>query len=125
MRKAIQMPDQATSSPYYSPAVRAGDFVFVSGQGPWDRKSGMFVEGPLEQQTEITLENVKAVLKAANASMDDVVQVHVHLRDINDFDRFNLVYTRYFSDPKPARITVGSDTGNILVEIDVIAYTGP
>lgn len=65
------------------------------------------------------------ILAACGSSMDDVVKAHVHLNDIRDFERFSQVYRRHFSDPKPARTTVGSTLENIMVEIDVIAYRKP
>ena len=123
-RKAVTMPANVSPSPYYSPAVRAGDFIFISGQGPRDPETGQFAGENIEQQTELTLNSVRAVLRAAGADLDDVVKVHVHLRHIDDFDRFNAVYTRFFGNPKPARTTVGSHVGDILIEIDAVAYTG-
>ena len=81
--------------------------------------------GTIEEQTELTLKNVEAILAAAGCTMDDVVKSTVHLRKIDDFAQFNEVYARAFGDPKPARTTVQSVLwGGILVEIDVIAVKG-
>lgn len=123
-KTAIESPKGATSKPYYSPAILAGGFVFVSGQGPFDTALGRFAGDTIEEQTEITLRNLRAVLKQAGAELADVVKVQVHLRDINDFDRFNRVYVRHFEEPRPARTTVGSDVGEIMIEIDAVAFVG-
>jgi 2-iminobutanoate/2-iminopropanoate deaminase len=108
----------------YSQGLRAGDFVFVSGQGPLDPETGKIVGDTIEQQTERVLENIKAILAAGGAGMEDVVKVTAHLSDLALFERYNKVYARYFPDPKPTRTTVGSQLLGILVEIDAIAYVG-
>jgi len=106
----------------YSQGLRAGDFVFVSGQGPLDPKTGKVVGDTIEEQTARVLENIKAILAAGDASMADVVKVSAHLSDMSLFERYNRVYASYFPDPKPTRTTVGSQLPGILVEIDAIAY---
>jgi 2-iminobutanoate/2-iminopropanoate deaminase len=78
----------------------------------------------IEEQTARTLDNVKAILEAAGATMADVVKVTAHLSDLNLFSRYNRVYEQYFPDPKPVRTTVGSQLLNIMIEIDVVAYVG-
>ena len=108
----------------YSQGLRAGDFVFVSGQGPLDPKTGQIVGDTIEEQTTRVLENIKAILAAGGASMADVVKVTAHLSDVALFERYNKVYAGYFPDPKPTRTTVGSQLLGILVEIDAIAYVG-
>ncbi|MCC6441890.1 MAG: deaminase [Armatimonadetes bacterium] len=108
----------------YTPAIKVGDFIFVSGQGPLDPATNKVIEAGIEEQTARTLENIKAILEAAGASMADVVKVAAHLEHISDFQAFNKVYATYFPDPKPARTTVQSGLLNILVEIDAIAYVG-
>jgi 2-iminobutanoate/2-iminopropanoate deaminase len=107
----------------YSQGIRAGDFIFVSGQGPRNPATGK-IAATIEEQTAQTLENVKAILAAGGATMADVVKVGAHLSDMADFERYNQVYATYFPDPKPARTTVGSQLNGILVEIDAIAYVG-
>jgi 2-iminobutanoate/2-iminopropanoate deaminase len=110
----------------YSQGLRVGDFVFVSGQGPLDPKTGQIVGENIEEQTTRVLENIKAILEAGGATMADVVKVNAHLSDMTLFDRYNKVYVTYFPDPKPTRTTVGSQLPlkGILIEIDVIAYVG-
>lgn len=108
----------------YSQGIRAGDFVYVAGQGPADPVTRQNVGDTIEEQTARTLENVKAILEAAGATMADVVKSTVHLSDLSLFSRFNKVYETYFPDPKPVRTTVGSQMVGIMVEIDVVAYVG-
>lgn len=108
----------------YSQGLRAGDFLFVSGQGPLDPVTGQIVGDTVEEQTARVLENIKAILEAGGATMADVVKVTAHLSDLSLFERYNKVYATYFPDPKPTRTTVGSQLLGILVEIDAIAYVG-
>jgi 2-iminobutanoate/2-iminopropanoate deaminase len=108
----------------YSQGIRAGDFVYVAGQGPIDPATGQIAGETIEEQVRLTIQNVQAVLEAAGATTADVVKATVHLADIGDFQRFNAVYTEFFPDPKPARTTVQSVMPGIKVEIDVVAYLG-
>jgi len=108
----------------YSPGLRVGDFVFVSGQVPRDPSTGKLVGETIEEQTTQVLENIKAILAAGGATMADVVKVSAHLTDLSLFERYNKVYVSYFPDPKPVRTTVGSQLLGFLVEIDAIAYVG-
>jgi 2-iminobutanoate/2-iminopropanoate deaminase len=108
----------------YSQGIRAGDFVYVAGQGPIDPATGQIAGETIEEQVRLTIQNVQAVLEAAGATTADVVKATVHLADIDDFQRFNAVYTEFFPDPKPARTTVQSVMPGIKVEIDVVAYLG-
>jgi 2-iminobutanoate/2-iminopropanoate deaminase len=108
----------------YSQGLRAGDFVFVSGQGPLDPATGKIVGETIEEQATRTLENIKAILEAGGATMADVVKVTAHLTDLSNFAAYNKVYATYFPDPKPVRTTVGSQLLGMLVEIDAIAYVG-
>jgi 2-iminobutanoate/2-iminopropanoate deaminase len=108
----------------YSQAIRAGDFIFVAGQVSKDPATGKIVGETIEEQTRQTLENLKAILEAAGASMADVVKVSAHLTDLSLFDRYNSVYVQYFPEPRPVRTTVGSQLLGFMVEIDAIAYVG-
>jgi 2-iminobutanoate/2-iminopropanoate deaminase len=108
----------------YSPGLLLGDLVFVSGQSARDAELNV-VGDTIEEQTALTLENVKGVLEEAGCSMADVLKATVHLKDLSDFGRYDQVYARYFPDPKPVRTTVGSALApGVLVEIDVIACRG-
>jgi 2-iminobutanoate/2-iminopropanoate deaminase len=120
----IQTKNAPTPVGPYSQALKAGDFVFVAGQGSIDPATRKVTGETIEEQTTQTLENIKAILEAAGATLADVVKATVHLSDLALFSRFNAVYSSYFPDPKPVRTTVGSQLPGILVEIDVIAYVG-
>jgi 2-iminobutanoate/2-iminopropanoate deaminase len=105
-----------------SHAVRAGDFVYVSGQIPTDSK-GIVVSGGLEAQINQVLDNIKAALALAGATMDQVVKTTCILEDARDFSAFNRAYAAYFPKEPPARTTIEARLmTNIMVEIDAIAY---
>ncbi|MCC6364577.1 MAG: RidA family protein [Bryobacterales bacterium] len=108
----------------YSPAVRAGDFIFVAGQGPIDSVTNEFSFGTIEHETRVTLTNIQRILTAAGASMADVVKCSVFLKDGRDFNAMNSVYAEFFGEAKPARTTVETKFANdtMKVEIDCIAY---
>ena len=108
----------------YSPGVRAGDFIFVSGQGPVDPATQQLTYGDIQSETRRTLENVGRVLDACGASFADVVKVSVFLRDGSDFAAMNTVYAEFFGDQKPARTTVEAKFADpkMKIEIDCIAY---
>jgi 2-iminobutanoate/2-iminopropanoate deaminase len=112
-------PDFVTGA--YSDGVLVDGLLFVSGQASVDFKTSRFVLGTIEEETTRTLNNVKAIIEASGATMDDIVKCTVHLSDIKDFDRYNKVYAGYFTGIKPARTTVQSVLSeNIKVEIDAI-----
>lgn len=108
----------------YSQAIKIGPWLFISGQIPIDPSTGHIVEGDIEAQTQRVLENIKAILEAANCTLKDVIKVTVYLVDLNDFQRFNKVYCRYFPDSPPARTTVQVSAlpRGVRIEIDAIAY---
>src|SRR5258705_11248807 len=105
----------------YSDGVIIDGFLFVSGQAAVDFKTSEFVLGTIEEETHLTLSNIKAIVEAAGATMEDVVKSTVHLADINEFDRYIKIYAGYFQGVKPARTTVQSVLAEgIRVEIDCI-----
>lgn len=105
-----------------SPAVRAGDFIFISGQTPVG-PNGENIGETIEAQTRQVLENVRAALALAGAEMSDVVKTTVWLEDARDFAAFNKVYAGYFPTNPPARTTAESRLmADIKVEIEAIAY---
>ena len=111
-----------TSHVPLSPAVRAGDFVFVSGQVPVD-SAGAIVSGGIEAQTRQVLENIKSALALAGATMADVVKTTVWLEDARDFGGMNKIYAGYFPKDPPARSTAESRLMiDIKVEIEATAY---
>jgi 2-iminobutanoate/2-iminopropanoate deaminase len=106
----------------FSPGVKYGDLVFVSGQGPIDQ-NGKVIAGDIKAQTRATLENFQKVLKAAGSNMDNVLQLTVYLSDLHDFKEMNEAYSNFFPDPKPARTTVRADLlFGMKVEIQGIAH---
>ena len=106
----------------YSQAVISGDLVFVSGQIPLNPETSKIVEGGIEAQTVQVLENLKNILKSIDLTLDDVVKTSVFLRDLNDFQAFNMVYGRYFDKNPPARTTAQAGLmAGVLLEIDAIA----
>jgi reactive intermediate/imine deaminase len=110
-----------TSHVPLSPAVRAGDYVFVSGQVPV--VDGKVVEGGIGAETRAVLENVRAALRLAGCEMGDVVKTTVWLRDRADFAEFNAAYAEFFPTDPPARSTAESRLMiDIAVEIEAIAY---
>ncbi len=106
----------------YSPAVRAGDFVYVSGQTPRDPITGDLVGEDIATQTRQTLSNVRTVLAQAGATLSDVVSTTVYLEDMGEWAAMNEVYAEFFSRPFPTRTTVGVDLRGIMVEINAVAY---
>lgn len=113
--------DPAFVTGAYSDGIVVDGFLFVSGQAAVDFKTSQFVLGTIEEETARTLENIAAIIRAAGASMENVVKCTAHLADIQDFDRYNAVYATYFPGIKPARTTVQSVLAeNIKVEIDCI-----
>ena len=106
----------------FSPAVRAGDFIYVSGQVPADA-NGEIVVGGIEAQTRQVMENLTSVLALAGASFDDVCKSTVWLQDARDFGAFNRIYMSYFKNGRPARSTTEARLMvDAKVEIDMIAY---
>tara|TARA_A100001011_G_scaffold27818_1_gene27137 strand:+ start:98 stop:481 length:384 start_codon:yes stop_codon:yes gene_type:complete len=105
-----------------SKAVRAGNFVFLTGQVPM--KNGVVItEGSIEEQTRIVLDEIKNTLTEAGCKLQDVVKAMVWLKNRDDFPGFNSIYGEYFSHEPPARSAIVSDfLVDVLVEIEVVAY---
>jgi 2-iminobutanoate/2-iminopropanoate deaminase len=107
----------------YTQGRVAGPFVYTSGQGALDHQTGEVLGTDVATQTGHVIDNLAAILDAAGHTLADVVKVTVHLADLGTFDEFNAVYKAKFSEPFPARTTVGSVlTPGILVEIDVVSH---
>ena len=107
----------------FSPAVRAGPFVFVSGQASTDEKGGLILES-FEAEMRRSMEHVKTILRAAGLDLRHVVQVRSYVTDPADLPEYNRLYREYFSEPFPARTTITKCLGKVKFEIDVVAYTG-
>jgi len=109
----------------YSQAVKAGPFLFTSGQIPL-KPDGTLVTGDVAEQTHQVFANLQAILEEAGASLRDVVKATVFIQDMNDFASLNEVYAQYFGDHRPARSTVevARLPKDVRVEIEVVAYLG-
>jgi 2-iminobutanoate/2-iminopropanoate deaminase len=123
MKHAISSQKAPKAIGPYSPAVRAGQLLFVSGQVPIDPATGNMIDGGIADQTRRVLDNIGELLLAAGRSFGDVVRTTVFLADMNDFAAMNEVYGEYFAEPYPARATVqvARLPKDSRVEIDVIA----
>ena len=124
MRDAINTPNAPAAIGPYSQAIRAGDFLFVSGQIPLNPSTGVLVEGDITDQTHRVLQNLDAILSAAGTSMASVVKTTVYLKDMAEFTAMNAVYGTYFPAPAPARATIQAAglPRDVRVEIDLVAY---
>ncbi len=123
MREAISSSEAPRALGAYSPAIRAGNLLFLSGQIPIDPSTGNLVDGDIAAQTDRVMRNIVALLKAAGADFGHVVRTTVFLADMNDFAAMNATYERYLVTPPPARATVqvARLPRDVKVEIDVIA----
>ncbi len=108
----------------YSQAIRAGDFLFVSGQIPLDPATGVVVDGGVRAQARRVLENLKAIIAAAGGSFGGIVKTTVYLADMNDFPALNEEYGKFFGTPAPARATVqvARLPKDALVQIDAVVH---
>ena len=123
VRQAIASVHAPKAIGAYSPAIRAGNLLFLSGQIPLDPATNQLVEGDIAAQTDQVMRNIVALLQAAGAGFEHVVRTTVFLADMNEFTDMNTVYGRFVVDPPPARATVQVSRlpRDVKVEIDVIA----
>ncbi len=123
MRQAVSAPNAAKPIGPYSPAIRAGSLLFISGQVGFDPATGALVEGDISAQTDQVMRNITSLLQAAGTDFAHVVRTTVYLADMDEFAKMNEVYARYVVDPPPARSTVqvARLPRDARVEIDVIA----
>ncbi|HEX5889323.1 MAG TPA: RidA family protein [Pyrinomonadaceae bacterium] len=123
MREPVQTDNAPAAIGPYSQAIRAGGFVFVSGQIPIDPATGQFVAGGIGEQTERVLQNLSAVLEAAGSGLNKVVKTTVFLADMQEFAQMNEVYARFFTEAPPARATVAAAglPRDARVEIEAVA----
>lgn len=126
MRTAVATDAAPRAIGPYSQGIRAGQWLFVSGQVPIDPSSGQLVTGDIAAQTHQVFRNIGEILKAGSASFDHVVRTTVFLADMDDFAAMNGVYASYFGAPAPARATVqvARLPKDASIEIDVIAFLG-
>lgn len=123
MRQLVTSPDAPKAMGAYSPAIKAGNLLFVSGQIPIDPATGALVDGNISTQTEQVMRNLGALLRAAGAGFEHVVRTTVFLADMSEFAAMNEVYSRYVTDPPPARATVqvARLPRDVRIEVDAIA----
>ncbi len=124
MKQVIQTKMAPKAIGPYSQAIKAGNFVYVSGQLPLDAETGIMSEGGVAAQTEKALENLRAILEACGCGLADVVKTTVYLKDMNGFAAMNEVYARFFTVDCPARAAfeVARLPKDALVEIEAVAY---
>ncbi len=121
----VKHPDKTASTGSYSAGLLRDGWLYVSGHGSLDLRTGAVVPGTVEEETRRTLEHIGKVLAAAGASFADIVKCTVHLANIGDFDGFDRAYREFCPGVKPARTTVQSVLwGGLKVEIDAIARVG-
>lgn len=127
MKKIIPTKKAPPPAGPYSPVVALGELIFVSGQGPMDPRTGKFINAALEQETRLTLDNLKNILEDVGSSMQDVLKVTAYLDDMGNFAEFNRIYAEYFPSNPPARTCIQAARlpAGIKVEIDVIACKSP
>ena len=127
MKEAIAAAGAPRAIGPYSPAIRAGSLLFLSGQIPIDPATGTLVEGGIAIQTEQVMRNIAALLEAAGAGFQHVVRTTVFLADMNDFAAMNECYAKFVTNPPPARSTVqvARLPRDVRVEIDAIAVLTP
>jgi 2-iminobutanoate/2-iminopropanoate deaminase len=122
-RKAFQTDKAAVTGGPYSQAIIHEGLIYISGQGPADPETNELKLGTIEEEAELTLENLRIILEEAGSSLDRVLKVTVFLIDMEEFGRFNEVYRKYFQKDLPARtcIQAAKLPGAFRVEIDAIA----
>ena len=123
-KTAFQTDKAAVTGGPYSQAIIHNDLIYLSGQGPVDPKTNQVLLGTIEEEAEVTLENIRTILEEAGSSLDKVLQVTAYLTNMREYGRFNEVYRRYFTENPPARscIQAARLPFDIRVEIDAIAY---
>lgn len=124
MKKSIQTKAAPAAIGPYSQGIKAGQYLFVSGQLPLDPATGVFPEGGIQAQTTQSIKNVQAILQAAGADLTNVIKATVFLTNMNDFAVVNEVYATFFKDNPPARsaVQVAALPKGVAIEIEVIAY---
>ena len=123
MKQIVRTPNAPQPLGPYSQGVKAGNLLFVAGQGAADPKTGQMAGEEIEPQTRQALTNIKAIVEASGFSMRDVVKVSIFLKNMGDFKRVNEVYKTFFPEDPPARTTVEArlPAQGMLIEIDAIA----
>jgi 2-iminobutanoate/2-iminopropanoate deaminase len=123
-KKAFHTDKAAVTGGPYAQAIIHNDLIYLSGQGPVDPKTNQVLLGTIEEEAEVTLENIRIILEEAGSSLGKVLQVTAYLLNMKEYNRFNEVYRRYFPENPPARscIQAARLPFDIRVEMDAIAY---
>jgi 2-iminobutanoate/2-iminopropanoate deaminase len=122
--EVVRGPDVPPTQLPFSPAIKAGGFVFVSGQASVDGTTGQILSDTFENEFRGTMEDLRKILRAAGANFRQVVQVRSYVKDPADLLEYNRLYREYFSEPYPARTTITNCLGRVKFEMDVVAYVG-
>ena len=126
MKKYIVHSNQAPAAiGPYSQAVRAGNFLYISGQIALDPITGNFMRGKIEEQTERILNSIAAILKNDGMSLSNIVKTNIYIIDITEFERMNVIYEKFFGKHKPARacVQVAALPKGARIEIDTVAFS--
>ncbi|HLX18964.1 MAG TPA: Rid family detoxifying hydrolase [Gaiellaceae bacterium] len=124
MKTLISSEDAPAPVGPFSPGLSVGEWIYLSGQGGFEPKTGKMISDDIREQTEQVFCNIEVLLEAAGASLDDVVSCLVHLTDLSHFQAFNAIYEKKFPGVKPVRTTVRADlVAGMLVEITAVAKT--
>lgn len=118
----VLLPDLPPPAGAYSPGVRAGNLLFVSGQTPRDPATGQIQGTTFDAQTRLTFANLERIILSSGATLRDVVSVTVYLSDEDNWGAFDQIYRSVFSPPYPTRAVVGAELRGIMVEVSAIAY---
>lgn len=124
-KKTIQTDQAPAAIGPYEQAVEVGGFLFTSGQIALDPKTGNFLEGTIEEETELVIKNLEAIITASGRTLQDVVKTTVYLADLGHFGQVNQVYEKFFGESKPARacVQVAALPKGAKIEIDAIAVS--
>jgi|TARA_B110000438_G_scaffold47735_1_gene48020 2-iminobutanoate/2-iminopropanoate deaminase len=107
----------------FSPAIKAGDFVYVSGQASVDRNTGQVIEGTFEEEVRRSIENLKVILESAGLNLDHVINIKSYVAKEEDLKLYNSIYAEYFNSPTPTRSTIVNVLPSFLkFELDCVAY---
>lgn len=123
-KKAFETDKAAVLGGPYSQATIHNGVIYLSGQGPIDPQTNQVMHGTIEQETELSLENIRIILEEAGSSLSKVLQVTAYLLNMKEYGRFNEVYKRYFPEDPPARTCIQAARlpFDIRIEINAIAY---
>ena len=119
-KEAVTAPDGAPPAGPYSPAIRTGNLLFVSGQGPFDA-DGNLVSADFAGQARAVFDNIARIVRAAGGDIDGIVRIGAYLRTLDDFAEFNAIMREVLPAPYPARTTIPADLPGFLIEVDAVA----